>query len=240
MVQEVLREIGDAEWLNRIDLETGERVGASFVSPKHESRESDFVWRFRRKDGGEPVHVLILQAQTEPDPSLPVRLMAYESLLYQDLIIGSSEPGRRALPLVSVVAFDTDEMALPRELGLPKFLYWLVDTVPSPREELATLRSPQAALLRVKESQNWWEVRWSVHSLRLYFSRFEASVQRDFETWLRGAVLPRLGLSPDDFSVHVTLEEIAGRIASDSDCQASDPGLRGSSSLLPRVFTIRY
>jgi len=95
MIQDLLREIVGERWVERIDFDSGERVDASFVSPKHENRESDVIWKFRRKDGGEPVFVyILLEFQSRPDPSMPVRLMGYESLFYQSLMASHSR--RRA------------------------------------------------------------------------------------------------------------------------------------------------
>ena len=57
-------------------FDSGERVEASFVSSKYENRESDVIWKFRRHDGGEPVYVyILLEFQSRPDPSMPVRFM---------------------------------------------------------------------------------------------------------------------------------------------------------------------
>ena len=60
MIQDLLREIVGERWVERIDFDTGERVDTSLVSPKHENRETDVIWQFRRKDGGEPVFVYLL------------------------------------------------------------------------------------------------------------------------------------------------------------------------------------
>jgi hypothetical protein len=57
MIQDLLREIVGEQWVERIDFSSGERVEASFVSAKYESRESDVIWKFRRQDGGEPVYI---------------------------------------------------------------------------------------------------------------------------------------------------------------------------------------
>lgn len=65
MIQDLMREIVGERWVERIDLDSGEHVDASFVSPPHESRESDVIWQFRRKDGGEPVYVCILELAPE-------------------------------------------------------------------------------------------------------------------------------------------------------------------------------
>jgi hypothetical protein len=64
------------------------------VSPKHENRESDVIWKFRRQDAGEPVYVyILLEFQARPDPSMPIRLMGYESLFYQSLMASRRQAG---------------------------------------------------------------------------------------------------------------------------------------------------
>jgi hypothetical protein len=101
MIRDLLREIVGERWVECLDLDSGERVSASFVSDKHQNRESDIIWKFRRKDGGEPVYVyILLELQSRPDPSMPVRFMGYESLFYQALM--ASRPARewRNLPLI--------------------------------------------------------------------------------------------------------------------------------------------
>jgi hypothetical protein len=45
MIQNLLREIVGEQWVERIDLASGERVNTSFVSAKHENRESDVIWK---------------------------------------------------------------------------------------------------------------------------------------------------------------------------------------------------
>jgi hypothetical protein len=60
MIRDLLREIVEEPWVERIDLDSGGLAETSFVSARHENRASDVIWRFQRKDGGEPVHVYIL------------------------------------------------------------------------------------------------------------------------------------------------------------------------------------
>lgn len=68
MIQDLLREIVGEQWVERIDLDSGERVGASFVSDKHQNRESDVIWKFRRRDSAESLYVYILmEFQSRPD-----------------------------------------------------------------------------------------------------------------------------------------------------------------------------
>jgi predicted transposase YdaD len=233
MIQDLLREIVGEQWVERIDLGSGERVDASFVSPKHENRESDVIWQFRRKDGGEPVYVyILLEFQSRPDPSMPVRLMGYESLFYQLLMADQPAAGWRKLPLViPVVVYNgwepwnvaTDlgsmigELDPSAEIYRPQLRYRLVNEAAYSPEELAELDSPVADLFRIEKSRDWFEVRTSVHRLRQSIPPGEASLRQAFETWLRKLVLPRLGLSQEEASAASTLEEIETMLADSID-----------------------
>ena len=224
MIQDLLREIVGEQWVERIDLGSGERVDTSFVSPKHENRESDVIWQFRRKDGGEPVYVyILLEFQSRPDPSMPVRLMGYVSLFYQRLMASQPAAGWRKLPLVIPVVIyngwepwnvaadlgsmigDLDPSA---EIYRPHLRYRLVNEAAYSPEELAALDSPVADLFRIEKSRDWFEVRSSVHRLRQSIPPGEASLRQAFETWLRKLILPRLGLSQEEASAASNLEEI--------------------------------
>jgi hypothetical protein len=230
MIQDLLREIVGEQWVERIDLSSAERVDASFVSPKHENRESDVIWKFRRRDGGEPVYVyILLEFQSRPDPSMPVRLMGYESLFYQSLMASQPAAGWRKLPLViPVVVYNgwepwnvaTDLGSLigdldpSAEIYRPQLRYRLVDEAAYPPADLAALDSPVGDLFRIEKSRDWLEVRASVHRLRQSITPAEASLRRAFETWLRKVILPRFGLSQEE---DLTLEELETMLAESID-----------------------
>lgn len=233
MIQDLLREIVGEQWVERIDLGSGERVDASFVSPRHESRESDVIWQFRRKDGGEPVYVyILLEFQSRPDPSMPVRLMGYVSLFYQRLMAGQPAAGWRRLPLViPVVVYNgwepwnvaadlgsmIGELDPSAEIYRPQLRYRLVDEATYPREVLASLNSPVADLFRIEKSRDWSEVQSSVHRLRQSIPPGESSLRQAFETWLLKVILPRLGLSREEAAAASTLEEIETMLADSID-----------------------
>ncbi|HVR99462.1 MAG TPA: Rpn family recombination-promoting nuclease/putative transposase [Thermoanaerobaculia bacterium] len=233
MIQGLLREIVGERWVDRIDFDSGERVDTSFVSPKHENRESDVIWKFRRRDGGEPVYVyILLEFQSRPDPSMPVRLMGYESLFYQSLMAGQPAAVWRKLPLViPVVVYNgrepwnvsTDlgsligDLDSSAEIYRPQLRYRLVDEAAYPREDLAALDNPVADLFRIEKSRDWREVHASVHRLRQSVPPTEASLRRAFETWLQKVILPRLGLSQEKVSAELTLEELDTMLAESID-----------------------
>ncbi len=233
MIQDLLSEIVGERWVERIDLGSGKRVAASFVSPKHENRESDVIWKFRRLDGGEPVYVyILLEFQSRPDLSMPVRLMGYESLFYQSLLASQPAAGWRKLPLVIPlvvyngpepwnVATDLGSMIgdldPSAEIYRPQLRYRLVDEAAYPREELAALNSPVADLFSIEKSRDWREVRESVHRLRQHVPPAEGALRQAFETWLQKVILPRLGLSQEEVSATGTLEEVETMLADSID-----------------------
>jgi len=233
MIQDLLREIVGEGWVDRIDFASGERVTASFVSAKHENRESDVIWKFRRQDGGEPVYVYVLmEFQSRPDPSMPVRLMTYEGLFYQALL--DSQPAaawRKLPPVIPVVVYNglepwhvaTDLGSLigdldpSAEVYRPQLRYRLVDEVAYPREELVALDSPVADLFRIEKSRDWREVRSSVQRLRQSIPPAEAGLRQAFETWLQKVILPRFRLSGEEVSGTLTLEELDTMLAESID-----------------------
>ena len=233
MIQDLLREIVGERWVERIDLGSGERVDASFVSPKHENRESDVIWKFRRNDGGEPVYVyILLEFQSRPDLSMPVRLMGYESLFYQSLMVGQPAAGWRKLPpVIPVVVYNgqepwnvatdlgslTGELDPSAEIYRPQLRYRLVDESTFDAEDLAALNSPVADLFRIEKSDGWSEVRESVRRLRQSLPPAEADLRQAFETWLKKVVMPRLGLSQEEVSAAATLEEVDTMLAEKID-----------------------
>ena len=87
MVCDLLREMIGEAWVELVDFASAERVNASFVSEKRKNRESDAIWKFRRRDSDDPVYVyVLLEFQSRPDRYMPVRLMTYVGLLYEHLI----------------------------------------------------------------------------------------------------------------------------------------------------------
>lgn len=108
MIQGLLREIVGERWVDLIDFDSGEQVNTALLYKDGTSRQSDIIWKFRRTDGGEEVYLYILvEFQSRPDPSMPVRIMAYESLFYQALLAGQPASAWRKLPLViSIVLYN--------------------------------------------------------------------------------------------------------------------------------------
>jgi Putative transposase, YhgA-like len=98
MVKELCRGFLPASWTKRLDFSSLEMATTSFVSDGQQERRGDLVWRLRWKRGGDAY--LLLEFQSTPDPSMPVRMLTYSSLLLQRLIREGALKLGGALPTV--------------------------------------------------------------------------------------------------------------------------------------------
>ena len=75
-VEELLRGFLAADWVERLDFSTLERVGNSFVSEDHRERRTDVIWRVLWKDGKRRSDVyLLLEFQSRHLPRLRYLLL---------------------------------------------------------------------------------------------------------------------------------------------------------------------
>src|SRR5919106_2940677 len=174
MVRDLLVEILGEPWVRLLDLASAEQVPSSFISRGHQKRESDVIWKFRRRDTGDPVYVyILLELQSKPDRYMPVRMMTYMGLFYEYLISNRLLPKSGKLPLViPVVIYNglgpwgsalelselierLDESA---EQYVPRLRYRLVHAAKVPLALLEASDSPVADLFRLERSVSWEEM----------------------------------------------------------------------------------
>ena len=210
--------------------DSAELANTSFVSDEHESRDSDIVWKFRRKDGQEPANLYVLvEVQSRPDPSMPVRFSCYASLFYQKLLADLPPSAWRKMPLIIAILVysggepwhvatdlgsligDLDPSA---EVYRPHWRYRLVNESAYDRQVLEALNSLVADLFYIEKSRDWSEVLSGVHRLRRNIPPEETALRRAFATWLK-KVMPRFGLSPEE--AEVSLEEVETMLAESID-----------------------
>lgn len=73
------------DWVDRLDLDSLEKVSNTFVADDLRDREDDVIWRVRFGDEWLYVYLLI-EFQSTIDPFMALRIMTYVGLLYQDLV----------------------------------------------------------------------------------------------------------------------------------------------------------
>jgi hypothetical protein len=229
MVCDLLREMIGEAWVERIDFASAERVNASFVSEKRKNRESDVIWKFRRRDTGAPVYVyVLLEFQSRPDRYMAVRLLTYLGLFYEALITEGRLPPSGLLPqVIPIVVYNglgvwgpalelselIERLDPSAEAYVPRLRYKLVHEATFDAAELAKKESPVADLFRLERSVSWQEVRAAIGLLQEHVGPDEPELRRAFESWLEHVVLPRLGVATNEIPARPTLEEFQSMLA---------------------------
>lgn len=84
-------------------------------------------------------------------------------------------------------------------------------------EELSQKESPVADLFRLERSRNWADVLVGVSCVREHVKPEEQELRRAFESFLAGAILPRLGVAPAEIPARLILEEFEPMLAESID-----------------------
>jgi len=102
-IRDLLREVvSEEQWVDLLDFDSGVREMTAFFKGFNSKR--DLLWKFRRKNGGDPIYLFIfLERQERPDPAIPIRLMARLADLYQALRV----PWKEELPSVIPIVVNT-------------------------------------------------------------------------------------------------------------------------------------
>jgi predicted transposase YdaD len=226
MIRDLLVEMVGEPWVDCIDFATGELVGGSLVAGTHESREMDIVWKFGCDgiDGPQEIYIH-LELQSRPDPTMPVRMMGYDALLYQKIVAKRIVPIRNKIPLIISIALynglgpwngATDFGSLigvpevSAEIYRPQLRFLLVEQRLFSPERLAPLRSPVALLFRIENSRDWKDLPGNVELLRQTVT--DPFLREAFESWLQKVILPRLGIS-EEASAQLSLKEMETMLA---------------------------
>ena len=85
MAREFVQDFGAPEIVEKLDLDTLERLPAEFISETWEQRSDDILYRVRFKDGTPCYLVLMLEFQKDPEYDMALRILAYCALLLQAL-----------------------------------------------------------------------------------------------------------------------------------------------------------
>jgi predicted transposase/invertase (TIGR01784 family) len=219
IVEDLLRRFVPGPWAGELDFTTLERLNASYVSDRLQSRESDVVWRLRLSRA--PVHLyLLVEFQSKPQRFMAVRQMAYTGLFLQQLIkLGELAPGK-LLPLVLTVVVYNGKIRWPApqeladlvwaqlvglEMFIPRLRYLLIEVHKIP-PSLLRGRNLVALLIRLERSRTRSELRRTVRQLIAALQGPEdGSLRQAFLVWLQYVLLP--GKGEEDIPELVDLEE---------------------------------
>ena len=205
MVRDLISGFVEGEWVKEVDFATLEKVSGSYVSDDLRDREDDIIWRVRLRGSWLYVY-LLLEFQSSIDPFMAVRIMAYVSLLYQDLIkSGWVKAGEKLSPVLPLVLYNgeprwnallsveelIEEAPRGLEIYRPAMKYLVLDEGAYGEGTLEPLRNLAAALFRMENSRAPEDIQRVVECLVIWLDAEEqGSLRRAFTVWIRRVLLP--------------------------------------------------
>lgn len=200
MVRDLLLGFVPGEWVQELDFSSLEKMNGSYVTDDLRSRHADAIWRV--KWGGQWLYVyLLLEFQSTVDGFMPVRILSYTSLLYQDLIRQKALGERRKLPRVMPIVLyngkarwraptrvsDLLESGPPGlEAFQPEQSFLLLDEGAFDLDALSPLHNLVAALFRLEHQRSLDELTEVLGLLVDWLKTpAQAGLRRAFAEWLR-------------------------------------------------------
>ncbi|MDL4864691.1 Rpn family recombination-promoting nuclease/putative transposase, partial [Halomonas elongata] len=232
MVRDLLTEFVQEEWVDQLDLDSLEKVSGSYVSDDLRDREDDVIWRVRWGEGWLYVYLLI-EFQRTIDRYMAVRVMAYEALLYQDLIRQKAfTPAGLLPPVLPIVLYNGDQrwtaaqnvadLVEPIPGGLshyrPSLPYLLLDEAEICQNEdhLEETHNLVGALFQLEHGQDLAQWETVLKRLAEWLQAPEhASLRRAFTVWATRVLIPSRwpGFDPDEISALQDLQEVHAMLA---------------------------
>ena len=222
MVEDLLRGFAARTWADALDFSTLRKLPADYVSDERLRRRGDSAWQVRFRDG-RPM-LVVLEFQSNDDPRMALRILAYTSLLYQELARNDAPvldtQGRlpAVLPVVLYngetpwrAAREVGELVQPAGEALapyrPAQRYHLlderhIDAHDLPGHNLVT------ALVRLERIRSPWSVVRVTRMLRQWLRRPEDDeLRRVLAVWMQEIAEPFLQPG-ETLPSEMTLEEI--------------------------------
>ena len=219
MVESLLSSFIHEDFVKELDFSSLEHCPASYITDDLRERMDDCVWKVKWR-GRASYLCLILEFQSTPDPWMPVRIMVYTGLLWQDLIkTGALHPGEALPPVFPVVIYNgtrewktplaVEEMCASVPAGLQPYRsgmkYFLLDEKHC--GEAADEGNLFSFMVRLERARTPEEIRSVLVQLR---PRLAASGNQDlgrlFSLWIGGEILRNAGIDEPMQEFHDLLE----------------------------------
>lgn len=206
MVADLIRGFVREPWVEKLDFSSLERVSPAYVSDELKHRAGDVGWRLRVAREDWLYVYLVLEFQSRVDRFMPVRMLTYVGLLYQDLLrrgeLGASGKLPPVLPLV--LYNGSRRWRGPRMLSSlierpvsslsryqPEIRLALVDVLGLTEQELPGTQNLAGALARLERVREPGQVEGIVNELvRRLPARENGPLQRALAAWLTRVLLP--------------------------------------------------
>ena len=106
MVESLLTGFVREDFVSELNFSTLQQCSGSYITKDLRERMDDCVWKVKWR-GRTSYLCLILEFQSTPDPWMPVRIVTYTGLLWQDLIkTGELQVGDALPPVLPIVIYN--------------------------------------------------------------------------------------------------------------------------------------
>ena len=264
MVEDLLRGFVGGAWIDQLDFATLEKLSADYVSDELRTRHGDTVWRVRCRDSW--LHVLVLlEFQSTSDPDMALRILAYTTLLYQELARAKAlAPDGWRPPVLPVVLYngarpwtaarEVRELIAPVGPDLapyqPSQRYVVLDERRTAADDIPD-DNLMAAVIGLEQSREPADLVRVVDALRARLREpGDAGLRRAFTDWIgrlaarlapAGAALPPMPTLED---VRMTLVERVSEWPAEwlrkGHAQGLEQGLEHERALLRRMAASRF
>ena len=124
-IADALRAFVPGSWAARLDLDTLRPLPAEHVNAELHRRRGDLLWTAELKGGGSVV--IILEAQSTPDPRMPARMMTLTGLVCEGLTDAAKGPDGSMPAVLPIVLYTglrrwTPALDLAERAGSPSEL----------------------------------------------------------------------------------------------------------------------
>ena len=211
LVADFLRGFVPEDWVQQLDFTTLEKLGSNYVSTSGLYRDGDMLWRLRLKDRaahGDWVYICImLEFQSSSDYWMPLRLLTYISLFYQQLIANEQlKYGAKLPPVFPVVIYNgTPRWTAPLQLNelintapgslgnyLPDLRYFLLDEA---RLRQLAPDNTFSSVIKLEQTQEPDQLLQILPALKQLL-KSEPELQRAFSSWLYDTIVANVKPEP--------------------------------------------
>jgi predicted transposase/invertase (TIGR01784 family) len=221
IIAQLLQSFIKQDWVNEVDFSTLEKSNGHYVTDDNRKRSDDIVWKVRWKAQDLYIY-LLLEFQSEPDYFMPVRMMTYIGLLYQDLIASLRLKAHDKLPPVLPIVLHRglkqwnypndiqDLIAKPSEVLArysPRLSFCLIDECQYDSATLMKIDNAVALLFQLEKQDDILSKAKQVARLSLLVKHSPA-LESVFRNWVEYNLALRLE-NPDVFKQARNLEEMA-------------------------------
>ncbi|MYE86991.1 MAG: hypothetical protein F4X31_12225 [Gammaproteobacteria bacterium] len=164
VIADALRAFVPGSWVARLDLGTLRPLPAEHVNAELHRRRGDLLWTAELKGGG--AVVIILEAQSTPDPHMPARMMTLTGLVCEGFAAEAWGPDGRTPAVLPIVLYTglrrwTPALDLAERAGPPSELsayvagprYLLLDVRTLAKQDLPE-RNLMAAFVRIETADS--------------------------------------------------------------------------------------